>query len=104
MKTKLNTRSPGFAIVCDARKGFSLGVHTLGLVDRKIEKHLWWTSDEPDLLMHFPTRGEARQALKRLRHNNPRIIPHDRACQVIHSQGALINHHMAEALNSHVVA
>ena len=35
-----------YAILCDARKGSSLGVEKIALVDRKKTKSQWWTSDQ----------------------------------------------------------
>lgn len=58
-----------FCIVCTARKGEGLGIEVLGLVDRKKSKRLWWTSDNPSLLIRYKCREAAVYAASRLKFN-----------------------------------
>lgn len=75
-----------YAIICNARKGASLGVGVLGLVDRSKSKSLWWTSDAPNLLLIYQKRDAADFAAKRLRQNRPRVVAADEARRLLSSQ------------------
>ncbi len=79
-----------YAIICDARKGESLGVHTLALVDRKKSRRLWWTSDSPNLILRYEKRAAADFACRRLRKNNPVVVDADMADRILKRQAASI--------------
>jgi hypothetical protein len=83
-----------YAIICDARKGRNLGINTLALVDRGKTKKLWWTSDNPDLILGFHKKSAAEFALSRLKMNNPRIASLNEAKTEIASQRKAINEAM----------
>lgn len=75
-----------WSIICDARKGAKLGVYILGLVDRKLSRKLWWTSDDPYLLLKYEKLDAARYAVSRLRKNNARIIESSQAVKLLEDQ------------------
>lgn len=82
----------GYAIVCDARAGASLGVSSLALVDRSKAKHLWWTSDDPTIALRYDSEAAAQFAMRRLRHNRPRVVPFAKAAAMLQRQAASIDH------------
>lgn len=84
-----------FAIIQNARVGKRLGIAFLGLVDRAKTKRLWWTSDDPSLLMRFDHKGAAVNAAKRLRRNNAQAVPYSHAVRVLREQSANIDHEIA---------
>lgn len=63
-----------YSILCESQQGSELGVSVLGLVDRSKTKRLWWTSDEPALLLRYESREAAEYARQRLKHNSPRVV------------------------------
>lgn len=63
-----------YSILCESQQGSELGVSVLGLVDRRKTKRLWWTSDDPALLLRYESREAAEYACKRLQHNTPRVV------------------------------
>lgn len=63
-----------YSIMCESQHGSELGVSVLGLVDRRKTRRLWWTSDEPALLLRYESREAAEYACKRLKHNGPRVV------------------------------
>lgn len=75
-----------YAILCDARKGSSLGVEKIALVDRKKTKSQWWTSDQSQLILNYRKRSAADFACKRLKRNNPEVISYERAVKVVENQ------------------
>lgn len=82
----------GFAIVCDARCGESLGVHSLALVDRSKCRSMWWTSDEPEIAIRYARQSAARFAARRLKRNNARVVPFDEAVSILTDQARGIDH------------
>lgn len=58
-----------YSILCESQQGF-----VLGLVDRGKTKRLWWTSDEPALLLRYESREAADFVCRRLKHNGPRVV------------------------------
>lgn len=85
----------GYAIVCDARKGESLGIGTLALVDRAKTKKLWWTSDDPFLILHYQKMDAALFAAKRLTRNNAHVVSYSDAVNAIAEQAKEISHQEA---------
>ena len=79
--------SESYSIMCDARAGFDLGIDTLALVDRRLSKKYFWTSDNPSIIMWFSSKFEAENALKKIKYNRPRIIESKYAIEYIHDQG-----------------
>lgn len=77
-----------FAIMCDSQ----FDDHTeLGLVDRKVSRRGWWTSDDSSLLKEFSTHREAEDALARIRLNSPRIVGYEEARNILDHQ---LNEHL----------
>jgi len=87
----------GYAIICDARNGRSLGVKFLALVDRSKTKTLWWTSDDPWLAIRYRSKKAASYACKRLRMNNPRVVDFDEMAAALQEQGICIVDALAAA-------
>lgn len=75
-----------YAVICDARHGESYAVHKLALVDRTKERNLWWTSDDPTIVLKYVKHHAAAYAIKRLKFNNPRIVTYEEAIQIISDQ------------------
>lgn len=75
-----------FAIVCEARMGEDLGITHLALVDRKICKSLWWTSDDPSIILDYQKESAADFACKRLRKNYAVVVPFHEAYAIIDDQ------------------
>lgn len=75
-----------YAILCDARAGGELGIDALGLVDRSKTRDLWWTSDDPGLLLIYRNRSAAEHACRRLRMNSPRVVPAAEAVRLLQEQ------------------
>jgi len=75
-----------YAIICDARQGWKLGISELALVDRKKTRKLWWTSDSSYLIFKFRLKSAAEYSLKRLKRNNARIVSYDCAVNIIDNQ------------------
>ncbi|WP_116082050.1 hypothetical protein [Tropicimonas sp. IMCC34011] len=63
-----------YAIICNARKGASMGISTLALVDRAKSKSLWWTDHNSELAMKYRKRSAAEFAASRLKQNNARVV------------------------------
>jgi len=78
------------AIICDSRKGVDLGIFVLALVDRRKTTERWWTSDTPDHIMCFDTEKKAQEACRKLKHNNPKVIPYAAAVDYITEQREVI--------------
>lgn len=76
----------GYVIVQDARKGESYGIQQLFLVDRKKSKRLWWTSDNPSIVLVYEKKEAADFAASRLRMNNARVISDNMAFANLDSQ------------------
>ena len=83
----------GFAIICDARKGGSLGITTLALVDRSKTKRLWWTTDDSNIILNYRKKSAAEFAVSRLRRNNARIVSFNEAVSIIQDQESTIEYH-----------
>lgn len=75
-----------YAIICNARKGHSLGIETLALVDRNKRTDLWWISDDPSCVMDFKKYEIAKSQLKRLKYNNARIVHIEKAKEILEAQ------------------
>jgi len=88
-----------FAIICNARKGHNMGVRILGLVDRKISKRLWWTSDNPGLLVVYRKRSAADFCANRLKKNGARVVDADMAMERLRDQAAAIRETEAQQLH-----
>lgn len=76
----------GWAIICDARLGEAYDVEILALVDRSQTTSMWWTSDDVELMMCFTHREAAMRSVRRLKHNNPRVVPYIEAARIIAKQ------------------
>lgn len=87
----------GFAVICDARAGESLGVQTLALVDRSKSRSLWWTSDDPALAINYQREAAAKFAARRLKHNAARVVPFEQAEQLLREQSRQITYEYAMA-------
>ena len=85
----------GYAIVCEARTGASLGITTLALVDRSKSRDAWWTSDDPTLAINYSSEHAAAFVAKRLKMNRPRVVPFADAARLLDEQAAEIIHHEA---------
>lgn len=83
----------GWAIIRRADKGEDLGISVLALVDRRMEKKLWWISDDTNKIMKFNARSAAEFQLKKYRYGNPQVVPYDIACELIQEQSEEIAHH-----------
>lgn len=81
-----------YAIICDARKGWKLGVETLAYVDRRLTKKLWWTSDYSFLIMEYNKRSVAEFFCKKLYRNNARVVDYKTAVNLINEQDKEITH------------
>jgi hypothetical protein len=88
----------GYAIICDSRKGGGIGIDTLALVDRKLTKSTWWTSDDTGKILNYRKLSAADFACKRLRKNHARVVDYKDACRIISEQANEIIHH--EAMSS----
>lgn len=88
----------GYAILCDARAGEGLGIHTLALVDRSRSRRLWWTSDDWSIAINYRSRSAAEFAARRLHHNNARVVPFEAAMSMLREQAKEITH--IEAMNA----
>lgn len=75
-----------FGIICNARKGRSLGIDVLALVDRTRNKNRWWTSDNPNIAICYTSEPAALFAASRLRKNNVRVVPFSRLKSLLSSQ------------------
>lgn len=72
----------GFVVAChDAKTG---GLKFL--CDRSKTKQAWWTKDQLDLVVEFRFRNAAKAVMKRLQHNNPRVIRFSEAQALIRQQ------------------
>lgn len=78
--------SRGWTVVCDARHGSGLGVGHVVLVDQKKENTLWWTSDDPTVIMAYQHKPMAERACARFHHNNPRVVTVESAVQLLAHQ------------------
>lgn len=88
-----------YAIICNARSGFDLGISHLAMVDRRINKCLFWTSDNCSLIMSFSSSFEAETARKKIKYNNPQVVSFKNACEIIKSQEFEIMHNEASMDN-----
>lgn len=84
-----------YSILCESQQGSELGVSVLGLVDRSKSKRLWWTSDEPALLLRYESREAAEYACKRLKHNSARVVTSRYAEECLSGQRQCIADHEA---------
>lgn len=80
----------GFAIICDARAGESLGIHTLALVDRSKTRLLWWTSDDWSIAINYRKREAAEFAASRLKKNRACVVPFEQAMRTLQAQAKAI--------------
>jgi hypothetical protein len=76
----------GFSIICDARHGEAYAVEVLALVDRTKEKEIWWTSDDPTIILKYNSYRTVQQTIRRLKFNNPRIVTYEEAVSIIQKQ------------------
>lgn len=72
-----------WSIICDARKGHSLGISVLAMSTRRNS----WTSDSSSSIRPFSTETEAKSVANQLRFNNPRVVTYACACNAINAQG-----------------
>ncbi len=75
-----------YSIICNARRGHNSGIKVLGLVDRAKCRSLWWTSDNPFLLLSYDSKSAAEFACSRLKRNSPRIVSTHIAEQTLRTQ------------------
>jgi len=75
-----------FAVVCDARKGATRGVHQLVLCDQKICPGIYWTSDDKRRVLRFRNRSVAEETCKRFKHNKCRVVPYEEALSILARQ------------------
>jgi hypothetical protein len=73
-----------YAIICDARKGYE--IRHLALVDRKLSRALWWTSDSPKIAICYESKAAAEFACRSLTKNNAQVVPFVRAQQILNEQ------------------
>jgi hypothetical protein len=93
-----------YAIICDARRGQSLGVDTLALVDRNLDNSVWWTSDRPEIVLCYRHKGTALAALSRFKHNNARVVDFANAKAIIESQRDSIRREELERMYNEAMA
>lgn len=79
-----------YAIICNARKGKGLGIDHLALVDRQLNKKIWWTSDNSKIILNYLSREAAEFCVKRLKKNNARIVDYEFAKKAIRQQADCI--------------
>lgn len=84
-----------YAIICNARKGYDLGITCLALVDRRKTRSTWWTSDSPGLILEYKKRSAAEYACKRLKKNGPIVVPYSDAVRFVSDQNNEIIHNQA---------
>lgn len=84
-----------WAIVCDARKGRKLGIGVLALVDRRVTKKYWWTSDSPFHIMQFYKKAAAERQCRKLTRNNAEVVSYNDAVRWIREQSREIDHQYA---------
>jgi len=84
-----------YGIVCDARKGDKLGIENVALVDRNKTKRQWWTSDDITIIKRFNSLEIAKQALERIRYNNPCIMESNSIHKLINRQ----NRHIEQVID-----
>lgn len=89
-----------YGIVCNARKGSSLAINTLALVDRSRSKRLWWTSDNANIAMCYRKKEAAEFAASRLKKNSARVIPFSNVQQILTMQARSISEAQREAEES----
>jgi hypothetical protein len=75
-----------YAIICDARLGKTLGVKHLALVDRKLTRRMWWTTNSKALIAAFSDLKAAEEKAAQLAQNNARVVPHEKAQRMIEEQ------------------
>ena len=84
-----------YAVICDARKGLDHGISVLALVDRKICRRFWWTSDDESVVLRYRKLDAAMYVAKRLRRNNARVVSYDQAISQIRKQSIQIDDSLA---------
>ncbi len=84
-----------YAIICDARRGASLGISVLAMVDRSKVRDRWWTSNEPHDAMRFRSKAAAERVAGRLEQNNARVVPFDYAEALLTDQAETIDERKA---------
>lgn len=94
-----------YTIVCDAKRGKELGISILALVDRSKVNDMWWTSDQPNLILFYHNKSAANFAMSRIQHRdwcpevgNFRIVPLNKAKQIIQDQRDAIHEFENERL------
>ena len=75
-----------YSIICDAQTGESFGIEKLALVDRDKSRDIWWTSDNPDLILSYRKKSSAEFACRRLNYNNPTVVSLKEAQEIIETQ------------------
>lgn len=84
-----------YAIICEARSGFELGITTLALVDRKKVRDSFWTSDSIHDIYEIKTKRKAKEILSKLHFNDPEIVSYKTARKIINDQNNEIIHNQA---------
>ena len=56
------------------------------MVDRNLTKDQWWTSDDPTIIMEFYKKRVTEKTLKKLKHNNPKIVSSEKAREIVRKQ------------------
>ncbi len=77
----------GYFITTKSRKNEGV---TLFLVNRNINKKIWWT-ESLDEAIHFRKKEAAEYSLKKLRYNDPKIITLSEAIQIEKTNIELMN-------------
>lgn len=75
-----------YAIIKRAYKGRRLGISTLALVDRAKSKKLWWTSDNPHIILDYKSKDAALFAAGRLRFGEVKVVHFSDAVALILDQ------------------
>lgn len=78
----------GWGILRKARKGQSLGIKVIAMVDRSKCRSQWWTSNEPDLIMDFHYQAAAEKRASGI--PNARVADIDHVRQRIREQAEAI--------------
>ncbi len=89
-----------YGIICNARKGSSLGIDVLALVDRSRSKRFWWTSDNANIAMCYRKKEAADFAAGRLKKNGARVVPFSEVQRVLSRQVTRIREAEREASES----
>jgi hypothetical protein len=88
-----NSRSPNYAIICDARGGSRLGIRHLARVDLNLVSEgskVHWTSDSPEQVLELRSKAVAEHMAAGYEHNNARVVLFSEAVLILKAQAKSI--------------